>query len=68
VQGLCFALTLIFLILVPILLFSGINPSLIENPVHQGYIELRFELNNSGNEYDIFVSQAFNIRSMGEDH
>jgi len=52
------------LILAPILLFSGANPTLVENPVKSGLIELTFELNNSGNMYDIFNSQAFNIRSL----
>ena len=55
------------LILAPILLFSGINPTLVDNPVKSGSIELSFELNNSGNTYQIFQSQAFNIRGLNEE-
>jgi len=53
--------------LAPILLFSGINPTLVDNPVKSGLIDLTFELNNSGNQYQIFNSQAFNIRGLQED-
>jgi hypothetical protein len=63
-QGFCFAFSLILLILAPILLFSGINPIKIDNPVKQGFISMKFELNESGNEYNIFTSQAFNIRPL----
>lgn len=35
-----------------------------ENPVKQGYISMKFELNESGNEYNIFTTQAFNIRTL----
>lgn len=55
------------LILAPILLFSGINPTMVGNPVMSGNIGIRFELNNSGNEYSIFTSQAFNIRDLEEE-
>jgi hypothetical protein len=54
--GFCFALGIIILILAPILLFSGMNPTMVGNPVKSGFIELRFELNDSGNEYSIFQS------------
>lgn len=65
--GFCFAFGIILLILAPILLFSGINPTLVDNPVKSGIIDLTFELNNSGNQYQIFNSQAFNIRSLHEE-
>ena len=52
--GFCFAFGIILLILAPILLFSGINPTLVDNPVKSGAIELTFELNGSGNQYQIF--------------
>lgn len=45
-------------------MFSGINPIKIDNPVKQGFISMKFELNESGNEYNIFTSQAFNIRPL----
>lgn len=63
-QGFCFAFSLICLILAPVLLFSGINPIKMENPVKQGHISMMFELNESGNEYQIFTAQAFNIRAL----
>ena len=47
--GFCFAFGIILLILAPILLFSGMNPTMIANPVKSGKMELMFELNNSGN-------------------
>jgi hypothetical protein len=50
--------------LAPVLLFSGINPIKIDNPVKQGFISMKFELNENGNEYNIFAAQAFNIRSL----
>ena len=62
--GFCFAFGIILLILAPILLFSGMNPTMIANPVKSGKMELVFELNNSGNQYAIFESQAFNIRGL----
>jgi len=62
--GFCFAFGIILLILAPILLFSGINPTMIENPVKSGSMELSFELNSSGNQYQIFQSNAFNVRSL----
>jgi len=65
-QGFCFAFSLILLILAPVLLFSGINPIKIDNPVKQGFISLKFELNESGNEYNIFAAQAFNIRALSK--
>ena len=37
---------------------------MVGNPVKTGDIGIRFELNNNGNEYDIFNSQAFNIRGL----
>lgn len=66
-QGFCFSFGIILLILAPILLFSGINPTLVDNPVKSGFIEISFELNNSGNIYQIFSSQAFNIRGLAQD-
>jgi len=66
-QGFCFAFTLICLILAPVLLFSGINPIKIANPVLQGAISMSFELNSNGNEYNIFTAQAFNIRPLKEE-
>jgi hypothetical protein len=44
-QGFCFAFSLILLMLAPVLLFSGINPIKIDNPVKQGFISMKFELN-----------------------
>ena len=42
---------IILLILAPVLLFSGINPTMTDNPIKSGFIELSFELNDSGNQY-----------------
>lgn len=64
--GFCFAFGIILLILAPILLFSGINPTMTDNPLKSGTLELSFELSDSGNVYQIFQSQAFNIRSLNE--
>ena len=65
-MGFCFAFGLILLILAPVLLFSGINPIQVENPVKSGALTIKFELNDSGTVYDIFRSQALNIHSLSE--
>jgi len=62
--GFCFAFGLILLILAPVLLFSGINPIQVENPVKSGSLTIKFELNDSGTVYEIFRSQALNIHSL----
>ena len=64
--GFCFAVGLILLILAPVLLFSGINPIQVENPVKSGSLTIKFELNDSGNVYEIYKSQALNIHSLSE--
>lgn len=53
IQGFCFAFGLILLILAPVLLFSGINPTMISNPVSGGSLDIKFEINNSGHEFNI---------------
>jgi hypothetical protein len=40
------------LILAPILLFSGLNPGMVVNPVQAAKMEIRFELGN--NVYNIY--------------
>lgn len=64
--GCCFAFILILLILLPVLLFSDINPIVIVNPVLAGGIQISFEINNNGNSFDIFATNAFNIQSLTE--
>jgi hypothetical protein len=64
--GFCFAFGLILLILAPVLLFSGINPIQVENPVKSGALTIKFELNDSGTVYEIFKSQALNIHPLSE--
>jgi len=54
--GFCFAFGLILLILAPVLLFSGINPIQVENPVKSGALTIKFEINDSGTVYEIFKS------------
>ena len=49
------------LILAPILLFSGINPVMMKNPVVGGSLEIDFELMNNGKVYSIYTANAFNI-------
>ena len=58
---------LILLILAPVLLFSGINPIQVENPVKSGALTIKFELNDSGTVYEIFKSQALNIHSLSHE-
>ena len=48
-QGFCFAFLLILVILAPILLFSGINPIMVKNPVLLGQLSLTLEMNSNGN-------------------
>ena len=57
---------MILLILLPILLFSNINPIVTENPVLSGGISISFEINNNGNSFDIFATNAFNIQPLTE--
>jgi hypothetical protein len=52
-QGFCFAFALILVILAPILLFSGINPIMVKNPVLSGQMQMSLELNQNGNSYSI---------------
>jgi len=66
--GFCFAFGLIILILAPILLFSGINPILIPNPVKGANLNIKFELNNSGNEYNIFHTQAVHVHRFNKEN
>jgi len=62
--GFCFAFGIICLILCPVLLFSGINPIQVENPIKSGVLSIQFELNNSGNVYEIYKAQALNIHGL----
>jgi hypothetical protein len=63
-QGFCFALGLIFVILAPILLFSGINPIMVKNPVNSGTLTIDIELIATGNSYRIFETQASRIQPL----
>lgn len=54
--GFCFAFGLIVVILIPIFLFSGLNPNMVPNPVLGGNLSFKFELNGLGNEYYIYSS------------
>lgn len=63
-QGFCFALGLIFVILAPIFLFSGINPIMVKNPVKQGTLTIDLELIATGNSYRIFESQASHLAPL----
>lgn len=63
-MGFCFAFFLIIIILAPILLFSGINPILVNNPVESAQLQISFELNSNGITNKILTSQAFNIRNL----
>ncbi len=60
-QGFCFAFALILVILAPILLFSGINPIMVNNPVISGHMSLSLELNQNGNAYSLLETQAYHI-------
>jgi hypothetical protein len=53
-KGFCFALALIFIILAPIFLFSGINPVMAKNPAKSGMLTIDLELIATGNSYRIF--------------
>lgn len=64
--GVLFNFGLIVLILAPILLFSGINPTLASNPIVGGSLSISFELMNNGKTYSIFNSDAFNLHNLHE--
>lgn len=64
--GFGFAFLLILLILFPILLFSGFNPITNYNPVLSGSININFEINENGNIYDIFKTDAFGLDLINE--
>jgi hypothetical protein len=63
-QGFCFALLLIFIILAPIFLFSGINPIMVKNPVKAGSLTIDIELIDTGNSYRIFETQASRLEAL----
>jgi hypothetical protein len=62
----CFALLLIFIILAPIFLFSGINPIMVKNPVKAGSLTIDIELIATGNSYRIFETQANRIQALSK--
>lgn len=63
-QGFCFAVLLIFVILAPIFLFSGINPIMVKNPIKGGDLTIDLEMIATGNSYRIFENQASRIASL----
>ena len=65
-QGFCFALGLIFIILAPIFLFSGINPIMMKNPVKQASLTIDLELIATGNSYRIFDTKASKIAPLSQ--
>lgn len=50
------------MILAPILLFSGINPIMVNNPVLSGTMQMSLELNQNGNNYKLLQTQAYDIK------
>ncbi|TNV87609.1 hypothetical protein FGO68_gene11570 [Halteria grandinella] len=65
-QGFCFAFALILVILAPILLFSGINPIMVNNPVLTGELQIALSLNENGSTYDMVKTQAFMIEGLNQ--
>jgi hypothetical protein len=65
-QGFCFALLLIFVILAPIFLFSGINPIMVKNPIKSGELTIDLEMLSTGNSYRIFENQASRIAPLSK--
>ena len=63
-QGFCFALFLIFIILAPIFLFSGINPIMVKNSIKTGVLTIDLEMVNTGNSYRVFENQASRIMPL----
>jgi hypothetical protein len=63
-QGFCFALLLILVILAPILLFSGINPIMVKNPIKSGQLTIDLEMISTGNSYRIFENQGSRIQAL----
>lgn len=53
-MGVCFAFGLILLLLLPIVLFSGINPIMEQNPISGAKMFVDIELNGNGNTYQVF--------------
>jgi hypothetical protein len=58
---------LVMCILCPILLFSGMNPVQVVNPIIAGTLSMELELMNSGKVYSIFDTPAFNIDSLADE-
>lgn len=65
-MGFCTAVLLIFIILAPIFLFSGINPIMVNNPVKSGQLTIDLELIATGNSYRMFETQANHINPLTE--
>lgn len=64
VYGIMFNFVLILCILAPVLLFSGMNPVQVTNPIQAGTLSMEFELMNNGKVYSIFDTPAFNINQL----
>lgn len=61
-MGFCGAFGILLIIFVPILLFSGLNPGMVSNPVLEAEMMLSFELGTL--EYNVYASQGFNIGDL----
>lgn len=61
-EGFCFAFLIILIILAPILVFSGINPGMVPNPVQAGSLQIKFNLNNI--DYYIFATQISSLETF----
>lgn len=64
--GILFNLSLVVLILAPIMLFSGMNPVMMVNPIINADMEIDFELMNNGKIYQIYTAKAFNVKDLPE--
>jgi hypothetical protein len=66
-QGFCFAFLLILVILAPILLFSGINPIMVKNPVLSAELQLSLDSLDNGNSYTVLVTNAAELTPLSKD-
>jgi hypothetical protein len=48
------------------MLFSGMNPVMMANPIINADLEIDFELMNNGKIYQIYTAKAFNVKDLPE--
>lgn len=57
---------MILVILAPILLFSGINPIMVKNPVLSAELQLSLDSLDNGNSYTVLVTNAAELTPLSK--